>query len=242
MDLAGIQSAGLNEKQSKIYLALLELKDTTVTLLAKKTGINRSLLYFILEELEKKGVVSHIIRNNIRYYKPLEPQKMLNILEEKKKAFESTLPELAKIFKTETVKPQIEILEGREGIKTILNEILRLKKTWYAYNIPGKGPEIIGFIAENFENQRQKAKIPLYVICNKTKSAKERGKAFSRMKYTQVRYLGEYESPASNYIYGDCFVIIFWYKEFPFAIRIIDKKLAVSYKNYFDLLWKIAEK
>lgn len=242
MDISKLQITGLNDKQNKIYLALLELKESTVSLLSKKTGINRSLLYFILEDLEKRGFVSYIIKNNTRLYKPVEPEKILNLLEEKKKSFETIMPELLLMLKTETRKPQIEILEGVEGIKTILNEILRLKKDWYAYNVPGKGPEIIGFLADNFENQRQKAGIPLSVICNKTRVGKERGKSFSKMKYTKVRYLGDYESPASTYIYGDRFILIFWYKEFPFAIRIIDKKLAESYKSYFDFLWKVAER
>ncbi len=241
MDLTKLQSAGLSEKQSKIYLALIELKESGVTLLAKKTGINRSLLYFILEDLEKKGFVSYMIKNNVRYYKPVEPEKILDLIEEKMKSFKSVLPELIEIAKTKTSKPQIEVLEGIEGIKTILNEILRLKQNWYAYNVPGKGPEIIGFFADNFENQRQKARISLSVICNNTKSGKERGAAFSKMKHTKVKYLGDYESPASNYIYGDRVVVIFWYKEFPFAIRIIDKKLAESYKSYFKYLWNISE-
>mgnify|MGYP001609488450 CR=1 FL=1 len=163
------------------------------------------------------------------------------MLNEKKRLFASILPQLISIGKSDIKKPKIEILEGKEGIKTILNEILRLTKEWYAFNIPGKGPEILGPNVEAFEKERQKKKIKLYVICNTTKSAKERGAAFSKMKCTQVKYLGEpYESPASNYIYSDRVVIIFWYEQFPFAVRIIDKNLAESYKKYFFELWSMA--
>ena len=70
----------------------------------------------------------------------------------------------------------------------------------------------------------------------------EAGKRFSKMKYTELKFIQEYyESPASNWIYGDRIAIIFWYKEFPFALRIIDNNLAESYRNYFNLLWKIAK-
>jgi sugar-specific transcriptional regulator TrmB len=242
MDLTKLQDTGLNEKESRLYVKLLELNESTVTKLAKETNINRSLLYFILSDLEKRGFVSYIIKNNVRYYKPIEPQKILSLLEEKKKSFESILPELITMSKLIKRKPQIEILEGKEGIKTALNDILRQKKEWFAFNIPGKGPEIMGPMIYAFEKEREKAKIVLNVILTRTEQAFERGKEFSTLKHTNIRYMPEeYSSPASNWIYGDRIVIIFWYKEFPFAVRIIDKDLAESYRNHFKALWKISK-
>ncbi len=243
MEITQLKNVGLNEKESKIYTTLLELKESSVAKISKKAGINRSLSYFILSDLEKKGFVSYIIKNNIKFYKPIEPQKILNLLEEKKKSFQSILPQLIELSKKSGVKPQIEILEGKEGIKTILNEVLRLKKEWFAYNVPGKGPETLGYLIDNFENQRQKKKILLKVMCINTPQGKKRGADFSKMKFTQVKYMKDaYESPASNWIYGDRFVIIFWYEDSPFAIRIIDRKLADSYKKYFNALWKVSKK
>ena len=238
MDIEKLKEIGLNEKETKAYLALLELGDSLVSEIAKKTGINRSLLYTIMSDLEKKGMVSYILKNNLRYYRAVEPTKILSILKEKEKNFASILPELIKLYKPRKKKPVVEILEGREGIKTILNDVLRQKKEWFAFNVPGKGPEILGFKVHSFEKERQKMRIKLNVVCVRTEEGIKRGKQFSRMRYTRVRYMpATYESPASNWIYGDRIVIIFWYKEFPFAIRIIDKNLAESYKNYFRVLW-----
>ena len=190
-----------------------------------------------------KGIVSYIVKNNTRYYRAAEPNKILSMLKEKEKILMSIMPQLAELHKPRLKKPVVEILEGKEGIKTILNDLLRQKKEWFAYNIPGKGPEIVGPGVHAFEKERQKAKIRLNVICVSTKQGRKRGKEFSQMKFTDVRYMPEsYESPASNWIYGNRLVIIFWYKEFPFAIRIIDKNLAESYKNNFRAVWNIAKK
>ncbi|MBM3233796.1 TrmB family transcriptional regulator [Candidatus Pacearchaeota archaeon] len=238
MEIEKLKEIGLNEKETKVYLALLEMGDSLVSEIAKKTGINRSLLYTIMSDLEKKGMVSYILKNNLRYYRAIEPIKILSILKEKEKNFSSILPELIKLHKPKEKKPVVEILEGREGIKTILNDVLRQKKEWFAFNVPGKGPEILGFKVHSFEKERQKMRIKLNVMCVRTEEGIKRGEQFSRMRYTRVRYMpATYESPASNWIYGDRIVIIFWYKEFPFAIRIIDKNLAESYKNYFRVLW-----
>ena len=109
--------------------------------------------------------------------------------------------------------------------------------------MPGKGPEILGVAAEAFENERQRARISFRAICVRTEAGLKRGKEFSKMRYTSVRYLPrQYTSPASNYVYGDRIAIIFWYKESPFAIRIIDRNLAESYKSNFEMMWKASMK
>ncbi len=238
-----LRKIGLNEKESKVYLTLLELGDSLASEIAKKTNINRSLLYSFLDELIEKGIVTYILKNNVRFYRAAEPNKILSMLKEKENIFSSILPDLISLHKPKTKKPIVEILEGKEGIKTILNDLIKQNKEWFAFNIPGKGPEILGPTVHAFEKERQKAKIILNVICVRTKQGLKRGKEFSQMKHTNVRYVPEkYESPASNWIYGDRIVIIFWYKEFPFAIRIIDKNLADSYKNYFKVFWQASDK
>jgi len=243
MEFNKLKDVGLNEKEIKIYVKLLDLNEATVSKIAKETNINRSLLYFILFGLEKKGFVSYFIKNNIKYYRPVEPEKILNLIEEKKKSFELILPELIDRVKLNKTRPVIEILEGKEGIKTILNEILRLKQDWFAFNVPGMGPKILGDWVHSYEKERQKLGIKLKVLMVESEQGLERGREFSKMKNTRVKYLGKnYESPSSNYIYSDRLVIIFWYPEFPFAIRIIDSNLVKSYKKYFNEMWKIARR
>jgi len=243
MDIEKLKQIGLNEKESRVYAVLIQAGDSLVSEISQKTGINRSLLYSVLSDLANKGIVTYIIKNNVRYYRAAEPNKILSMLKEKEKAFESILPDLMELHKPRTKRPIIEILEGKEGIKTILNDVLKIKQQWSAFDVPGKGPEILGPAVHAFEKERQKEKIMLNVICVKTEDGIKRGKEFSQMKFTKVRYAPRpYESPASNWVYGDRIAILFWYTEFPFAVRIIDKSLAESYKNHFKILWGSSDK
>lgn len=243
METEKLEQIGLNEKESKVYLELLQAGDSLVSEIADKTKINRSLLYTILSDLASKGIVTYIIKDNVRYYRAAEPNKILSMLKEKEKIFESILPGLIGLNKPRTKKPIIEILEGKEGLKTILNDILRTKKEWCAFGAPGKGPEIIGPWVELFEKERSKANIVLKAIFTKTKEGLKRGRELTKLKNTYIHYTSETQgSPASNYIYGDRIAIIFWYEEFPFAMRIIDNNLAESYKSHFKILWNSSEK
>lgn len=238
MDIEKVRQIGLNEKESKVYIELLQAGDSLVSEISEKTKINRSLLYTVLEDLAIKGIVTYIIKNNVRYYRAAEPIKILSLLKEKEEIFRSILPELMNLHKPRTKKPVVEILEGEEGIRTILNDILNVNKEWDAFGAPGKGFEILGPWVNVFEKKRSKSKIILKAIFTKTEDGIRRGKELAKLKNTLIRYMPSiYNSPASNYVYGDRIVILFWYKEFPFAVRIIDKNLAESYTSHFKTLW-----
>ncbi|MGV8150279.1 MAG: TrmB family transcriptional regulator [Candidatus Woesearchaeota archaeon] len=243
MNIEELQKFGLSKQEATIYIALLQSQEALVSEIAQKTGYNRSSLYTILDQMTKKSFITYIVKNNIRYYRATEPSRILVVLKEKERAFLNILPELNKLHKPRDKKPIIEILEGKEGIKTLVNDILRQKKTWYAYTSPGRGINILGAYTDVFEKERQKAKITLNVIVLKTKLGYKRAKEFKKMKYTNIRYMPEiFDSPSTTWIYGDRIAVCFWYEEYPFAMRIIDRKLAETQKHHFDMLWNHAEK
>lgn len=241
MDIEKLKKIGLSEREAKVYVCLLQLGEASVSEVAKKADINRSLLYDFLDALSKKGLVTYIIKNNVRFYRPAEPTKIRDLLKEREKVYSSILPELLKIYSPRLNKPIIEVLVGKEGIKTILNDVLNLKKDWDCFNVPGKGPEVLGAMVHAFESERQKLGINLRAIFVSTDAGIKRAKDFMKMKCTHVKFTEQkYESPASNWIYDNRLVLIFWKKDEPFAIRIIDKELADSYRNHFNIMWKHA--
>ncbi len=61
-----LSNIGFHEKESKIYLALLETSAQPASIVAKQSGINRTTTYLILEDLLKKGVVKRFERKGIQ--------------------------------------------------------------------------------------------------------------------------------------------------------------------------------
>ena len=69
----------------------------------------------------------------------------------------------------------------------------------------------------------------------------KRIKELNNMRYTYAKYLPKMKnSPVSTNVCGDEIVFILW-SDNPYLIKIKNKGIAESYKNYFNLLWKISK-
>ena len=66
-----------------------------------------------------------------------------------------------------------------------------------------------------------------------------KGKKITKLQLMETRFLPkEYSSPAVINIYADRVVNVLWQGENPICFIIINKKIADSYKKWFDLIWK----
>src|SRR3989344_1450434 len=135
-----LKNLGLSEDEIKTYVELLKLGLSLASKIAEKTKINRSFTYQILDNLIKKGFVSYVIRENRRYYKSIEPQKILDLFKEREEKLKLIIPKLEMYVGNQEKKTIVEVLEGAEGIKTILKDILRMKQEWLALG-SGKSTE-----------------------------------------------------------------------------------------------------
>lgn len=135
-----LQKFGLSEKEADIYLALLQLGAVPAGEVAKKSGVNRSTAYVILESLAKKGLAAISIRDGVRDYSSASPERLVQKAETSAKEFEQLaelgremISELKTAGSNEQTKPEIKFLDGAEGIKTAYEDILSSKETVLAY-------------------------------------------------------------------------------------------------------------
>lgn len=227
---------GLNEREAKIYLALMKEKSSTASNLAKKTKINRTTTYLELENLIKKGLASYVIKDSKRYYQGVNPEKFLDILEEKKKQMERILPKIYSL--NNPIEPfKVEIFEGKEGIKTFYNDIFKSCKEFYVLGATGKATEVLKYSYPHFVNKFLKAKIREKAIANfeSKKIMEKHPKAVLEIKYLPK---GK-SSKISTVIYKNKVAIQSLQKDNIYVLVIKDKLLFQTYKNHFDLLWDL---
>ena len=226
---------GLTQQESLIYSSLLEYEELTASQIAKNTKINRSVVYSYITSLTNKGLVSHFIRNNVKYFKSTNPEILLDYLKEKERKLRQILPKLKEIKKTNPEKISVEVYNNLEGGITILKDIIRTKADVYIIGEAGQPEEKIPIYLKQYIRQLNENKIKEKILAIK-------GKKIFMGKYSQIKYLPkEFEIPTSTAIYGDKVVIVIYNKPY-FAVLIKNREVAESYKNFFNLLWGIAKK
>jgi len=80
MDTKIFQEIGLTEGETKVYLALLKLGETTKGSLAKEANVSSSKVYELVDKLEKKGLAGHIIKGKIKHFVAMEPKRILDYM------------------------------------------------------------------------------------------------------------------------------------------------------------------
>ncbi|MGB2791347.1 MAG: helix-turn-helix domain-containing protein, partial [Candidatus Moraniibacteriota bacterium] len=84
-----LQEIGLQEKEARVYIAMLELGRATAQDIAKKADVNRATTYFVMENLMKKGLASAVDEGTKQYFLPEDPSQLEAIFEKKRIEFEA---------------------------------------------------------------------------------------------------------------------------------------------------------
>lgn len=123
-----LENIGFTEKEAIIYLALLELKEALPSSLAKRSGVKRPTTYVILEQLQKKGLVSYKKIGRLTYYRAINPHSLLESQHNKYSTLEKALPELLQLNHKYSATPQMTVFEGKEGLMKIMEDTLTTKE------------------------------------------------------------------------------------------------------------------
>ncbi len=119
-----LAQSGLDEKESKIYLALLQLQQATVLELSKKADIKRTTVYVILDQLEKNKLVNKVSASKTTLYKPNSPARLIEMMNQKRALLERVMPSLLTIYKNDPSIPSIKIQKGIDAVKNIYKEMV----------------------------------------------------------------------------------------------------------------------
>ena len=238
-----LKNFGLTDKEIKVYLANLELGQATVNTIARKSNIFRTYCYDILKSLMEKGLVSYIIKSGTKYFETAEPGKLLSILKEREDQIKTILPELKQILSSTTEKPKVEMYEGKEGIKTIHENIIKEKpKEVLVYGNTTRHNEIMQWYFPRYIKERAKNKIKARVITEDSKFTTQVLKKQDKKELRQTRFfpLG-FSFPTIKYIYGNKVAMISFSKNI-IGVVIENKEIAEGEKLSFELMWQVANK
>ena len=226
-----LKSAGLTDNESKVYLALIDLGPALAGQISRKTGMHRRTVYDTTEMLIKKGLVGYILQNNRRLFQASNPDRILDIITEKQNILSPIIQELNQKYSKTKEKEETNFYKGKEGLKTVFEDQLNAKEILILGASP-KAYETLQYYFKWYDLTRKKKKIHARIIAN--------SREIKRIALSEIRYLPETSNPVAVNIYEDKVAIILWASN-PLAIVIKNKEISEGYKNYFELLWKIAK-
>ncbi len=239
--LPQLQQIGLNQKEAKIYLANLELGEASIQEIAKKSGVKRTSIYNLIDDLVKREVVHVVIKKNKKRFVAAEPGTLKEIITQRKKALENILPDLKMLSGTTKEKPRVRFYEGLEGIKAVYNDNLIDKKSMKAFTGVTKGYAILGDYGDEYIAKRAAAKIKIQVIAPDDASGRVLKKK-DRVSRRVTRLIPKKKFPfdIEINIYGNKVSFISYSKQRLMGVIMESPEIAKTMNSIFDFAWEYA--
>lgn len=237
-----LRNIGLSLNESRVFEALLKTGEASVQEISLKSKVHRRNVYDSLAKLQEKGLASESFVKGEKFFKPTNPQRLLELLKEKEEAVQKSLPEMQELFNT--VEPDVDayFYKGIEGFKNYLSDILKTKEP--VYFIGAKAfwldPRLEHFLY-HFERERKRLGIKFYHIFDY--EVKEQKPEILKLVGKPYRFFPKkYSSKTAVDIFGPYVVAFAGVKpgkldEEPVQFVMKSRKLADGYRKYFEFMW-----
>ncbi len=168
-----------------MYLALLQVDNESIQDLAKRTGINRTTVYPVLETLEKKGLVSEVQVGKKTHYEAAAPERLETfverqkmILEERSQRLKEIVPQIKSLQREQGERPVIKYFDGRDGAISAYEEFYNFetqeeKDGYFVLNADLLSEVFSEHEFEKFRKIRKGKKISAHVVYNRKEGIKE---------------------------------------------------------------------
>ena len=235
-----LQNLGLNEKEAKVYIALLQLGRGTAYSVAKHSGLKKPTTYVILEQLIKKGVANKIPRENILRYVAVNPDEIFSAIETKIINAKQALPELKALSKGKEYKVATTYYEGVDGIKEmyrkVLKTIINQEIVGFYANAKNNSPEMLE-LWDDWTNKRTERNINVRAITPADAKTVEWVKGKER-HLLKIKFVPneEYDSNVSIEVYDNFVQIIS--SQYLQGVLIDNPDIADTMRQIFEIVWK----
>jgi sugar-specific transcriptional regulator TrmB len=224
-----LQRAGLTGNEAKIYLELLKNGELSANQIARSIGMDRTLVYTVLNHLIEKGQVNYIIKSNKKFFSCSNPENLMNPLKATEVMILDLIKELKEVKKEEKHQTEINVYEGKEALRSVYH-LFKQHKEMLSFGATGRAYDYL------YESPALTKELIKKGVKGRIITSKKHGEhPMAKIKSINVRY-ADYESEATTTIFGD-YVMIHLIKDKPIIILIKNKDISESYKKHFEVLW-----
>ena len=239
---------GLSEKQAIVYSALLELGESPMTDIAKRSKLKRPTVYLVIEELEILGIVSMVLKGKKKIYSAAHPNRIGELLRFRERQFNEILPSLVAKYGSLSGKPKVQMFEGviavRDAYRDMFQSISEKKEEilWFGdiSAIQERFPEIIKEYKVLLNNKPNiKIRELIYGGDKANKFVEEMKKNIKKENY-KIKFLNQNDihfGLTDQCIIGDKVISFSLSKEI-FMLVVDSQELSKTQKGVFEILWE----
>jgi sugar-specific transcriptional regulator TrmB len=245
-----LMQLGLNQKESRIYLHILNHGRITPAEIAKQTKINRATVYSIAKSLVTKGLITEDLGGKAVHFLPIPVDELRHIvkkeeveLREREQLLNKLISELSAIRPTiDSPIPKIRFIEEKN-----IDDHLKKQSPVWNKSLSERDRIWWGFQDHTFVDHYEKwidwywhyapKEISLRLLSNISDTEK---RMEGRHERRQIRFWDKADQfTATTWIIGD-YVIMISTREHPFyLVEIHDKTMAHNMRDVFRNLWEI---
>ncbi|KEA62540.1 hypothetical protein ADIMK_3431 [Marinobacterium lacunae] len=234
---------GLEPRDVAIYKALLELGPSSIRTIAERAGVNRGTTYECLKALQQQGIVTYLPKGQRRFFSAREPEVLLQLGEERQQRLASALKQLKGriIPEMHHLKPDfsaanVQFFEGDVGIEQVLRDILNRvsEQPQRVYSVFSSKPirKHLYRPFPTFTAQRIARDIRVRVI-----AIGDGGESAELSERKWIRTEGPVDAAYIAIYPPRCAIISLASENYPTAVVIDSREVAMAQKIVFDTLW-----
>jgi sugar-specific transcriptional regulator TrmB len=243
-----LQDLGLSENEAVLYSLMLARPSSTARELTALSPFPRTLLYHVLNQLIRKGLVASKKSAWRTVYIAGDPELLYDLLARKEHEAERTtaavrelVPHLKRQYRLAGKRPSVRVFEGIAEYEKVLEDcFISGTKEIFAYeHFIGKKPALETRLMH--ERRRALRKIKKKILFFETEDSLQLLAKRPYDDFTEYRSIAGTLAPFETDVtlYGDKMLYTSYYDPHePAAILVEDRALYQMQKNLFDALWK----
>lgn len=244
---------GLNEKQARLYLFVLEHGAQTATELAKALGEQRTNIYLLAEELEQKRLLERDETKPVVHFVASSPVRVQRLLQQEQKRLadqaaqlRKAMPELLGLHQLASPKSGIAYFEGLKGYAAALDDQIRPNHrevcVFGATILDELRPDAWKVLIDKLQ-KRGRAGIKTRIIFEEalresTTLSTNHSPVLKRTM--KARFWGESPYEGEIAVYGNT-VVLTSYDEKLVSLVVRNKQIAATFQAVFDTAWEHAQ-
>jgi sugar-specific transcriptional regulator TrmB len=240
-----LSELGLGQNEAVLYETLLQKKDATIPMLKQNTPFSRTMIYYVLNNLERLNLVEITKIGKKTVYNASAPEKLHDFIKNrehsfvnKKKLLGDIIGELTGVYRLSHNKPGVRFFEGAD-VSELIYDSLKAEKVIYTYSDPEGVEKFLKVENDQYIKKRIEKRIVKKIIALDTPFAREHYRG-SASAFTEVRLIPPSLNPFKSavQIYNSTVSYLTLTNGVKIGVIIEDPDIAQMNKSLFEYVWR----